>query len=161
MTDKEALIAELRERELWGVVYGIAQEHGILLNYMLTMAEAVKDARNEAWHALDARCASRADIARWWNTSTLHVRSGISAHRKAIREARARKPVDESRPGLIHGKGEKHEDCARYASCVAEYARKSGTHARCPSVCSGYQLIELRATNYTRSNVDTRCFYNG
>lgn len=146
-----AVVREIRGRgvKVWGAILGVAQHHGFLPRHIFDSEPSVIDARNEAMEALDNMGVDREDIARWWRTSVLHVRSGIAAHRRAYGYDNGREP-SETKPGLIRGHGEKRDDCTGYESCLAAYAKKSGFHARCPDACSGYLQIKRRATDYLR-----------
>lgn len=139
--DHRDVISEIRASGHWGIILTVAQRHGFLPRYLFERDKAVAEARNDAMAALDNEGVAREVIGRWWGVSRISVTTSIVAHRKACAE----EPTDygepdETKPGMVKGHGEKREDCTRYGECLSAYAKKSGFHARCPDVCSGYRV---------------------
>jgi len=107
------------------------------------------ETRYAIWHRFAKLGVSVKDIARWWGLNEKAVHNGIAKHRHE-EELATLTYQDETRPRMVPGRGEKHEDCVRYAECVNTFAKKSNVHARCPLQCSGYVQIKRRATDYLK-----------
>lgn len=124
-----------------------ANRLGVMPEYLFDDDETLIETRDALWSEFGRLAVAYADIARWWRVHPKVVHYAINQYR-VEEQLVARRHHNETTPRMVTGRGEKHEDCTRYGACLDAFAKKSGTHGRCPFECSGYVQIKRRATDY-------------
>jgi hypothetical protein len=151
-------VIEMRSRNLWGLVITIAQKYDLQPYSMFDTSKLSFDARSEAWSLLRENGASQSEIAGWWKVNASTVGTAILVYHKKQGKVISTNTV---KPGMVRGKGERRENCEHYRTCLDNASRKTSAHCKCPSDCLAFRPVQLRAINFTRSNVDPRVNYNG
>lgn len=126
-----------------------ANKLGIVPQYLFDDDETLIETRDALWSEFGRLAVAYADIARWWHVHPKVVHYAINQYR-VEEQLIERRHHNETAPRMVTGRGEKHEDCTRYDSCLNVFARKSSTHGRCPFECSGYTQIRRHATDYLK-----------